>query len=55
MIAGIGILALCFVMVGSAVVVRQRAGQPMARYAMIWTAIVALGFAVALTIDHHAR
>ncbi len=55
MIGGVGMIALSLVLVGSAIVVRRRAGQPIARYALIWTAIVAIGFAVALAMDHRPR
>jgi hypothetical protein len=55
MIGSIGSIALALVLVGSAVLARQRMGQPMARYGLIWAVIVAAGFAVAFMIDRHAQ
>lgn len=55
MIAGIGMIALSMVLVGRAVIARQRLGQPVTRHALIWIAIIAIGFAVATTIDLHPQ
>ena len=51
LIGGVGTIALGLVLVGSAVIARYRSGQPIARNALIWATLIAIGFAVALTMD----